>query len=147
MQKFRLTYGLTERQFKRLAKNASSKTGITGAKIVELLERRLDNAVYRLGFASSRNASRQLVTHGHIMLNKRKMTTPSYEVRVDDMIYIRPESRGKKLFFDLAAETKKAQIPAWLYLDQAKLEGKVTALPTNVESPYNINEVVEYFSR
>lgn len=146
-QKFRISYGLTEKQLKRLVKDAMRQAGVTGPKLIELLERRLDNVLYRLGFGPSRFAARQLVVQGHIMVNKRKVTSPSYRVKEREVISIRPESKNKKMFSELAAELKKGQVPPWLAVDPGTLEGKVVALPTNVESPFDVNAVVEFYSK
>ncbi|MDP3948003.1 MAG: 30S ribosomal protein S4 [bacterium] len=146
-QKFRVSYGLTEKQLKRLVREAMRQSGVTGPKIVELLERRLDNVIYRLGFGPSRMATRQLIVQGHIMVNKRKVTSPSCLARVNDTISIRPESRNKKMFTDLGETVKKTLVPPWLHVDQGTLEGKVVALPTNVEPPFDINAVVEFYSK
>lgn len=150
-QKIRWSYGLTERQLKRLVKDAIRRTAVTGPQIIEILERRLDNVVYRLGFAPSRFAARQLVVHGHIVVNGRKVTVPSYSVRVGDIITIRPESRPKKLFAGLSEEVKKVQLPPWLALDHKTLEGKVIALPSaygDAQSfPFDIGAVVEFYSK
>lgn len=146
-QKFRLSYGLTDKQLKRIVKEAIAQTSVTGPKIVELLERRLDNVLYRLGFAPSRFAARQLVVQGHIMVNKRKTVSPSYSVRANDVVSIRPESRAKKMFAELGTEVRKVQLPPWLMLDQETLEGKVVAPPSNVEPPFDVNAVIEFYSK
>lgn len=146
-QKLRISYGLAERQFKRLVKGAMRKRGVTGPKVVELLERRLDNVCYRLGFAPSRLAARQLVVQGHIMVNERKTISPSYSVRVPDLISVRPESRNKKMLAVLAVEAKQASLPSWLQRGQGSFEGKVIALPTNVEFPFDVATAVEFYSK
>lgn len=146
-QKIRVSYGLTEKQLARIVEKAVSEAAVTGPKIVELLERRLDNVVYRLGIAPSRFAARQLVVQGHIRVNGRKTVSPSYSVRVNDIVSIRPESRGKKLFAELGPESKQGETPPWLSLDRASLEGKIEALPSNVELPVDMNAVVEFYSK
>ena len=143
-------YGLRERQFKNIVEKATATKGVENTrKIIELLEGRLDNVVYRLGFATTRRAGRQLVGHGHIMVNGRKVTIPSFEVRMGDRISIRPQSAGRAVFGDLNERLKKKDAPPWLELDKEKREGVVVEKPnvSDADMGVNTNVVVEFYSR
>ncbi|MDD5547528.1 MAG: 30S ribosomal protein S4 [Candidatus Pacebacteria bacterium] len=146
-QKIRFSYGLRESQMKRLFWEASKNPGVTGDVILQLLERRLDNVVFRLGLASSRSVARQLVGHGHIMVNGKKVTIPSFSVKVGDKISIRPQSKDNPVFKDLNATMKKQETPVWILLDNDKFEGKIVDLPKEFEMPFDINMVVDYYSK
>ena len=125
---------------------AAAEKGANGAKLVELLERRLDNVVYRLGFAPTRLAARQLVLQSHITVNGRKVVSPGYEVRVGDHVAAREGSKQKGTFTKRKEILKKYDAPAWLRLDAEKLEGEVLSLPADIELPFEINLLVESFS-
>jgi small subunit ribosomal protein S4 len=145
--KFKLAYGLDDRNLGRLFRAAAAARGALGAKMIELLERRLDNAVFRLGFTPTRGAARQLVLHSHIAVNGKKVTSPGYVLRIGDKIAAR-EGRASKVLFTKQKEfLKKYDAPAWLRLDPEKLEGEVLALPADVEMPFEINLLVESFSK
>ncbi len=146
-QKIRFTYGIREAQMRRIFKAAAKNPGVTGAMMQQLLERRLDNVVYRLGFAASRSIGRQVVGHGHIMVNGRKTNIPSFRVSVDDIISIRPQSRDCLMFKDLPERLKKYETPVWLALDADKLEGKVVGLPKDFDGSFDVNMVVDYYSK
>lgn len=146
-QKFKLTYGLDERNLRRLFEKAQKETGSIVAKLIQLLESRLDNVVFRLGFAGSRGVARQIVSHGHIMVNGERVRSPGYEVKKGDIITIRPQSLNKLIFSSLAENLKKYEPPSWLHLDKEKLEGRVLSLPKDVEIPFEINLLVESFSK
>ncbi len=146
-QKFKFSYGLRERQFRRVFVAAAKNPGVTGEMIVNLLERRLDNVVYRLGFAVSRSVARQLVSHGHMLVNGRKVTIPSYAVKANDMITIRPQSKDYLLFKDIIETFKKSEPPIWLHIDPVTLTGKVVSLPKDFEIPFDVNMVVDYYSK
>lgn len=150
-QKARRIYGILERQFRRHYQTAARRKGVTGKTLLQILERRLDNVVYRLGFADSRAQARQLVNHGHFTINGRKTDIPSALIDVGDMIGVRPESRKRTYFKDLDASrilTKKA-IPSWLSMDAATMVGTVKSLPEREELELAINEqlIVELYSR
>lgn len=146
-QKMKVSYGLTERQMKKVFEKAlCGKTSIDNA-IMEALELRLDNVVFRLGFAPSRIVARQIVSHGHIHVNGRKMTIPSHAVRVGDVISVPAHRKQSPLFKELPAALKGRKIESWLTLDHEALSGKVTAVPSNVQLPFNINLVVDYYAR
>lgn len=146
-QKIRFTYGLRENQMRLVVKKATSHPGVTGPLIIRILESRLDNVVYRLGFAASRSVGRQLVSHGHIMLNGRKATISSIQVRVGDVISIRPQSKDHPLFKDLGEKLKKYEAPVWLAVDADKQEGKVLSAPKDFDIPFDVNLVVDFYSK
>ncbi|KKU77205.1 MAG: 30S ribosomal protein S4 [Candidatus Harrisonbacteria bacterium RIFOXYA1_FULL_48_8] len=146
-QKIRFTYGIREAQMELVFKKAAKNPGVTGEMIISILERRLDNVVYRLGIAPSRSVGRQLVGHGHILVNGHKVTIPSYQVRVGDTITIRPQSNEHPLLKDLGERLEKYEPPVWLALDAAKLEGKVLSAPKDFEISFDVNMVVDYYSK
>ncbi len=148
-QKARRIYGLMERQFSQYFKRAARRSGLTGTNLLVILESRLDNVVYRLGMASSRSQARQLVGHGHIVLNGRKTDIPSALLTPGDVISIRPESSRKTYFKTLRQELDDRQVPRWLSLDAADLSAKVLNLPVRDDIDVTLNEqlIVEYYSR
>lgn len=151
-QKVRFTYGLRERQFANYVKEASEKMGVNPAeRLYQNLETRLDNIVYRLGIAHTRAFARQMVSHGHITVNGRKVTIPSFAVRVGDVVAVRPESREKTLFRELVQKMEErggTQTPEWLSVDPAKLSGTIAGLPVmDTASGFNITSVMEFYSR
>lgn len=150
-QKVRRLYGLLEKQFARLMKEADRQQGLSGEILLQLLERRLDNAVYRAGFATSRRASRQLVTHGHFLLNGRRVDIPSIRLKEGDEITLRPKSKENAYFKGIEDVHKNTvQVPlSWLKSDVKKVTIKVTGKPTREEAEDDINEqlIVEYYSR
>ncbi|MFH1485346.1 MAG: 30S ribosomal protein S4 [Chloroflexota bacterium] len=148
-QKARYVYGVLETQFRRAFAEAEKRPGITGENLLQLLERRLDNVVYRLGFADSRNQARQLVRHGHIALNNRKTDIPSAIVKVGNTISWMPSSIKSELYKKVAREIQGRSIPAWLSLDMQTLTGRVVTLPSRIEIETTIDEyvIVEYYSR
>src|SRR3954452_4658991 len=148
-QKIRRVYSVHERQFKRYFETAERRPGVTGENLLRLLETRLDNVVYRMGFSTSRAQARQLVAHGHFTINGRVTTIPSHQVGEGDKVEVRETSR-KSEYFKTARETMKgAQRPDWLTVDTDKLAGNVTALPRRDQMPLELNEqlVVEFYSR
>ena len=148
-QKVRRVYAVLEKQFKNYFAAAESRPGITGENLLRILELRLDNVVFRMGFATSRAAARQLVTHGHFAVNGRATNVPSFHVAPGDVIEVR-ETRASREPFKLAKETlRSAQVPEWLSVDAAKLSGTVRDLPRRDQMPLDLNEqlVVEYYSR
>ncbi len=148
-QKVRRTYGILERQFSRHFATAARRPGRTGQTLLEILEMRLDNLVYRLGFADSRAQARQLVCHGHFAVNGRKTDIPSFIAKPNDVITVRERSKGLE-FFKVRAEllTQKG-VPAWLSLDIQAMSGRVLSLPsrTDLELPFEEQMVVEYYQR
>ena len=150
-QKVRRIFGVLERQFRRHFGMAQRMKGITGSNLLQVLERRLDNVVYRLGFADSRPQARQLVRHGHFTVNGRKTNIPSFLVKVGDEISVRPQSRTRTYFRDLDASgvLRKKLIPEWLSLDAGTMAGRVLRFPDRSEVDVAVNEqlVVELYSR
>lgn len=148
-QKIRRTYSVLERQFKRYFETAEERPGVTGENLLRLLETRLDNVVFRMGFASSRAQARQLVSHGHFAINGRPTTVPSHQVRESDRVEVRDSSRSTEYFKQVKDALRSAQRPDWLAVDADKLAGNVTALPRRDQMPLELNEqlVVEYYSR
>lgn len=147
-QKLRRIYGILERQFSRYFAEASREKGITGAKLLELLERRLDNVVYRMGFASSRPEARQLVRHGHFAVNGRKTSTPSFLTKPGNVISVRDASRGLPVFKE-AEKGRVERVPGWLEVARADLRGTVLRLPTreDIDAPVQEHLIVELYSR
>lgn len=150
-QKVRRTYGLLEKQFARLMNEAGRRPGLAGENLLQLLELRLDNAVYRAGLATSRRAARQLVSHGHFELNGRRVDIPSIRVKAGDVITVRPKSTKSGYFSNIDdVVNNSVQVPlSWLKSDVKKLKIEITGLPTREEAEVDINEqlIVEYYSR
>lgn len=146
-QKFKFSYGLTEAQLEHVVNNAMRQKEVTGTKIMEFLERRLDNITARLGIALSRRMARQMIRDGHITVNGRKVTIPSFLVSIGDTIGIREESRSKAMFAAFKERAQTRTVPGWLMLNPEKSEGKVVSFSFDEEMPFNINLVVEYFSK
>jgi small subunit ribosomal protein S4 len=148
-QKLRLQYGLMENQFRRFFGIAQRKRGVTGEILLQLLETRLDNVVFRLGFANSRAGSRQLVSHGHIRVNGRKCDISSRTLKVGDKISIKEHARSKTLVSRGLELTQIAPIPTWLELDREAVSGTVARIPTRDEIAPIVNEqlIVELYSR
>ena len=148
-QKVRRVYGVNERPFKRYYETAASRPGVTGENLLQLLERRLDNVVYRMGFASSPAQARQLVGHCHFDVNGVRTNIPSFRVREGDKIEVRATSRKTEYFKQLKDAMGGAPKPDWVSVEADKLAGTVTALPTRDQMPLELNEqlVVEYYSR
>ncbi len=149
-QKAKFTYGLNERQFKKMVETISEgKSQNLNQLFVENLERRLDNVIYRLGFAKTRQASRQMVNHGHININGKRQTIPSYAVSVGDVITIRELSAKKPLFANLEEMMKEKKIPSWLTFDNSKKEAKVQGMPKipDNELSFDIAQIFQFYSR
>ena len=149
-QKVKRLYGLLEKQFSNLMTEASRTQGQSGAALLTYLERRLDNAVYRAGFATSRRAARQLVTHGHFMLNGRRVDIPSIRLKAGDEFTLRDHSKNNEYFKKLDdVSPAPSAIPAWVTVDRKKVSVKVTNLPVRDDAEPDINEqlIVEYYSR
>lgn len=147
-QKIRFSYGVSETQLKNYMAQISKK-GASGEALMSKLERRLDNAVYRMGFASSRGIAGQMVGHGHVYLNGKRMDIPSYEVKIGDTAEIRPSSKDSALFKDLKESVKKYTPPTWLKLDKELLKGEVVSMPSkeDLTTTFNTNLVIEFYSR
>jgi len=146
-QKLRRIYGVLERQFERYYHIASKAEGVTGERLLQILELRLDNIIYRLGFAPSRSCARQLATHNHFTVNGKKANLPSYQVKAGDVIQVRENS---KTIQTIHSALKNARdIPDWLSVDKVKLEGTVVRVPDRASMPVTVQEqlVVEHYSR
>ena len=149
-QRAKVTYGMGERQFKNLVEKILAKKGVNIIEaLTQGLETRLDNTIYRLGFAKTRQAARQMVNHGHINVNGKRLTIPSYTVKVGDMISIRENSQKKPLFKDIATALKEVKTPSWIALNIAKLEGKVQGLPKIAENElaFDVSQIFQYYSK
>lgn len=148
-QKARRIYGVMERQFGQYFNRAEQRSGLTGVNLLTILESRLDNVVYRLGMASSRAQARQLVQHGHMMLNGRKTNIPSALVAAGDSVSVRPESMRRTYFRALRQELDDRQVPRWLSIDAPNLSAQVLSLPAREDIDVSLNEqlIVEYYSR
>ena len=148
-QKTRKMYGILEEQFRDYFKRADMQKGVTGENLLSALERRLDNTIYRLGFASSRNQARQLVRHGLFTLNGRRVNIPSLQVKVGDVIEVRERNRQSPIIQEAQQVIARRGTPAWLEVEGEKLKGKVIALPTREDVQFPINEqlIVELYSK
>jgi small subunit ribosomal protein S4 len=148
-QKARAIYGVLERQFHKHFVSAERLPGVTGENLLRILEQRLDNVVYRLGFADSRKQARQIVRHGHITLNGRRTDIPSAQVSPGDTVAVHPASRNNEYFKTVSETLTRKTVPRWLELDPPALSGRVTERPARQDVDTNLNEalVVEYYSR
>lgn len=148
-QKIRRIYGILERQFRNYFKTAAQQKGITGENLLVLLECRLDNLVYRLGFAPSRKAARQLILHRHFSVNDKVVDIPSYQVRPGQIIRVREKSRNLDIVHASLKEVGKVFDYAWLRLDKAKMEGELLEKPKRLDIPVTVQEqmVVELYSK
>lgn len=148
-QKARRVYGILERQFRRYYQVSLKRRGMTGLNLLQILESRLDNVVYRLGFADSRAEARLLVTHGHFLVNGRRTDVPSMLLGVGDKVMVREGSRKRTYFKDLPELAENRAVPAWLSRDLKELSGSVLRLPERSEIDANLQEqlIVEYYSR
>ncbi|MBK7103962.1 MAG: 30S ribosomal protein S4 [Ignavibacteriae bacterium] len=147
-QKLKIMYGLFERQFRNLFKKAERMRGITGENLLQLLERRLDNTVFRLGFANSRAQARQLVLHRHFNVNGSLVNIPSYLLKVGDVISVKEQSKKMDVFHN-ALRIRKSNPYEWIEVEKANLSGKLLKLPERSEIPINVNEqlIVELYSK
>ncbi len=149
-QKAKVTYGIGERMFAKYVKSILDKAGANSPeKLISILESRLDNVIYRLGLASTRQASRQIVSHGHIKVNGSKITVPSYTVSIGDKISIKENSLKKGIFINIGEKLKDHNNPSWLIFDLAKNEGKIQGAPklTAMETNFDTAAVLNFYSR
>jgi small subunit ribosomal protein S4 len=148
-QKLRYYYGLLERQFRRVYEQALRRRGVTGEQMLQILETRLDNVVYQLGFASTRPQARQAVAHGHVKVNGRKVSVPSFGLKVNDVIEMRDKNVSKQMAMKALESAGGRVVPDWLSLDKNALKGVVVRIPTRDEIQPIANEqaVVEFYSR
>lgn len=149
-QKARFIYGVLEKQFRRAFDEARRLPGETGANLFILLERRLDNVIYRMGLAQTRAQARQIVSHGHVVVNGRKTNIPSYLVKQGDKVSVRPQSKNRPYFKEILEKGGSgSRVPAWINYDPAALSGDVATLPRREDAEPGINDllIVEYYSR
>ncbi len=148
-QKLRFLYGLTEKQFRNLFQKAKRKQGITGENFLLLLETRLDNVIYRLGFAKTRKSARQFVNHGHVLLNGKKVDIPSYQVSVGDDLSVREKTSSRQVATRNLDGSQYHNTPSWLEVKTDSLQGSVSRLPQpeELEQSINVQLVVEFYSR
>ncbi|HEY9583463.1 MAG TPA: 30S ribosomal protein S4 [Candidatus Paceibacterota bacterium] len=148
-QKARYSYGVTSKQFSNYVTKATEKKGNSGEILVNLLESRFDNVALRSGFATTRQAARQMTSHGHLLINGKIVTIPSYQVKVGDIISMREGSKKKAIFRDLDERIKTIKIPAWIKLDAEKKEARVDGMPymAATELMFNVGAVLEFYSR
>jgi small subunit ribosomal protein S4 len=148
-QKMRRVYGVLERQFRNYFRDAETQSGVTGEALLQSLETRLDNVVFRLGFATSRAQARQLVAHGHFAVNGTATNVPSYSLKPGDRVEVRESRRGREAFKIVKETLRSHQAPEWLSLEAAKLAGSVASVPRRDQMPLDLSEqlVVEYYSR
>ncbi len=148
-QKVKRLYGVLEDQFRRYFETADRQRGITGETLLQLLERRLDNVAYRMGLATSRPQARQLVRHGHLQVNGRKVDIPSYSVRIGDVLSVRPGSRQSAALLHALEEVKGRGVPQWLSFDADQMTGRIISLPTREQINLPVQEqlIVELYSK
>jgi small subunit ribosomal protein S4 len=148
-QKAKRIYGVLERQFKRYFEIAERKKGVTGENLLRILESRLDNVVYRMGFASSRAEARQLIRHGHFTVNGKKVNIPSYLVRIGEVIAVKEDSRKLSRMKELAETAAQRNVPQWLEVNAEAMEGRVVGLPAreDIDVPIEEHLIVELYSK
>ena len=148
-QKAKFIYGVLEKQFRGYFKRAKSMEGQTGENLMTILETRLDNVVFRLGFARTRKEARQMVTHGHICVNGRRVDIPSFRVRPGELVSVVPKAKELLVVKSALVSNERVQVPAWLEIDIEKLQGSVLSLPTRDQIDLDINEqlIVELYSK
>ena len=148
-QKAKFIYGVLEKQFRAYYDKAKTMAGVTGENLLGLLERRIDNVVFRLGLASTRRQARQLVSHGHITVNGKRLDIPSALIKVGDVIGVKEKSRGTALFKEIAESKNALNVPAWLTADIQNLSGSVTRFPNRdeIDIPVDEQAIVELYSR
>jgi small subunit ribosomal protein S4 len=148
-QKLRRIYGLNEKQFKNYFNKAERLPGVSGENFLRILERRLDNVIFRLGLSTSRSQARQLVRHGHVTVNGRKVNVPSYLVKAGEVVAVREKSRTNSSVVESVEVMKGRKMPGWLEMNIEKMEARIVALPTREEIDTQINEqlIVEFYSK
>ncbi|MGN0163195.1 MAG: 30S ribosomal protein S4 [Candidatus Ornithomonoglobus sp.] len=148
-QKVKFIYGVLEKQFRKYYVMATKQAGITGQNLLQILESRLDNVVFRLGLANTRKEARQIVNHGHILVNGKKVDIPSYLVKPGDVVAVREKSKGNARMKEIVEANEKRVIPKWLSMDKNKLEGRVLQLSDREDIDYDVEEhlIVELYSK
>ncbi len=147
-QKAKFLYGIREEQFRRYVREATRRTGDSGIMLRQTLEFRLDNVVYRMGFAGTRAQARQFVNHGMFDVNKKKMDIPSYVVRIGDVVTLRETKKKKKIFVSVGEQLRRHTPPSWIALDPEKQEGKILHAPKDedMEKIFDVKPIIEYYS-
>lgn len=148
-QKLRRIYGLNEQQFRNYFSKAVAQRGVSGDNFLRLLERRLDNVVFRLGLTDSRSQARQLVRHGHVIVNGHKVNIPSYSIAIGETVAVKEKTKGKAFLQDAVETAKNKKVPVWLEMDYDKVQGKVVSFPAREDIDTQVDEllVVEFYSR
>lgn len=148
-QKLRRMYGLMEQQFRNYYRKAVEKKGVTGEQMLQMIETRIDNVAYLLGFAPSRDAARQLVRHGHLAVNGRKINIPSFNVKAGDKINVAPRDKSKKMVTEAFKVTESRPVPGWLSIDRKTLKAEVVKMPIrqDIQVPVDENMIVELYSK
>ncbi|MEK9173540.1 MAG: 30S ribosomal protein S4 [Patescibacteria group bacterium] len=146
-QKVKVTYGITERTLEQIFRKAEKSSESTSLKIMEIIEKRLDNVVFRLGLGASRRMARQLIYQGHVFVNSKRVISPGFSVKVGNIIGFRPESHKIGALIQVRETIKTQEVPAWLSLDKEKLEGRVLSEPGSLDLPFEVNLLVESFSK
>ena len=148
-QKVKFIYGILEKQFRKYYVMATKQSGITGQNLLQILESRLDNVVFRLGLANTRKEARQIVNHGHILVNGKKVDIPSYLVKAGDVVAVREKSKSNGRMKEIVEDNAKRVIPKWLSMDKEKLEGRVLQLSDREDIDYDVEEhlIVELYSK
>jgi len=148
-QKVKFIYGVLEKQFRKYYVMATKQSGITGQNLLQILESRLDNVVFRLGLANTRKEARQIVNHGHILVNGKKVDIPSYLVKAGDVVAVREKSKSNGRMKEIVEDNAKRVIPKWLSMDKEKLEGRVLQLSDREDIDYDVEEhlIVELYSK
>lgn len=148
-QKVKFIYGILEKQFRKYYVMATKQSGITGQNLLQILESRLDNVVFRLGLANTRKEARQIVNHGHILVNGKKVDIPSYLIKPGDVIGVREKSKSNARMKEILEDNEKKIIPKWLSMDKTKLEGRVLQLSDREDIDYDVEEhlIVELYSK
>jgi len=148
-QKVRRTFGILEKQFRKYFQDAAKKSGVTGESLLQVLECRLDNVVYRMGFAPSRKSARQLIRHGHVLVNGRKVNIPSFIVKPDFVIEIKEKSRNMALIQEAVEAATEVEAIEWFQVDKNNFVGKILSIPTREQIQLDVDErlIVEYYSK
>ena len=148
-QKVKFIYGVLEKQFRKYYEMATKKSGITGEMLLQILETRLDNVVFRMGLANTRREARQIVNHGHILVNGKKVNIPSYLIKQGDVITVREKSKNSDRMKEIVETNASRLVPKWLDMDKNTLTGKVVALPARDDIDYEVEEhlIVELYSK
>lgn len=148
-QKVKRIYGILEKQFRNYYEKASKRKGVTGTILLQILEQRLDNVAFRIGFSPSRKSARQLIKHGHILVNGNKVDIPSYQIKVGDTIEVKEKTRGNKYIVESIEARKNRGVPSWIHLEDTQMKGVFNAIPERTDLPPDIREhlIIELYSK